>query len=65
MVFVLRLLPVLLVIVALFLIFRRLRAEETPTRAGQGGNGKLFMTMGATLVAFVLFVVGAELITRL
>lgn len=65
MVLVLRLLPVLLVIAALFLIFRRSRAEETSPRAARGGSGKLFITVGATLVAFVLFVVGAELLTRL
>jgi len=44
------------------LIFRRSRAAKTPA---QEGNGKLFLSLGATLVAFVLFVAGAELITRL
>jgi len=62
MALVLRFLPILLVIAVLLLIFRRSSAAKTPA---QEGNGKLFLSLGATLVAFVLFVVGAELITRL
>jgi heme/copper-type cytochrome/quinol oxidase subunit 2 len=65
MALVLRFLPILLVIAVLLLIFRRSKAAKTPAQAAQEGNGKLFLTLGATLVAFVLFVVGAELITRL
>ena len=65
MALVLRFLPILLVIAVLLLFFRRSRGKKMPFPAAQGGNGKLFLTLGATLVAFVLFVMGAELITRL
>ena len=65
MALVLRFLPILLVIAVLLLFFRRSRGKTMPCPAAQGGNGKLFLTLGATLVAFVLFVMGAELITRL
>ena len=65
MALVLRFLPILLVIAVLLLIFWRSRAAKTPAQATQEGNGKLFLTVCATLVAFVLFVVGAEFITRL
>lgn len=65
MALVLRFLPILLVIAVLLLIFWRSRAAKTPAQATQEGNGKLFLTVCATLVALVLFVVGAELITRL
>ena len=62
MALVLRFLPILLVIAVLLLIFRRSSAAKTPA---QEGSGKLFLSLGATLVGFVLFVAGAELITRL
>lgn len=65
MALVLRFLPILLVIAVLLLFFRRSRWEKKPFPAPQGGNGKLLLTLGATLVAFVLFVVAAELMTRL
>ena len=62
MALVLRFLPILLVIAVLLLIFKRSRAAKT---SAQEGNSKMFLSLGATLVAFVLFVAGAELITRL
>ena len=65
MALVLRFLPILLVIAVLLLIFWRSRVAKTPAQATQEGNGKLFLSLGATLVAFVVFVAGAELITRL